>query len=190
MSNPMQMNGAACLAVKGNQCVSLATDLRFGQQLLTLGTNFSKIHKVNSKVLVAFPGLATDTQQLMQLLKYHTNIYSLEHHREITAKECANLISHLLYEKRFGPYFVEPIVCGFDADNQPFICSMDVIGCINYANDFVVGGTAEHSLFGMAENLVSDNLNPDELFECTSQCMLNGVDRDAFSGWGVEVIIL
>ena len=190
MSSPMQQNGASCMAVKGKECVSIASDLRFGQQLLTLGCNFTKIHRVNSKVVVALPGLATDTQQLMQLLKYHTNIYKLTHQRDITAKECAHMISSLLYEKRFGPYFVEPIVCGFDSNGDPFICSMDVIGCINFAKDFVVGGTAEHSLFGMAENLVVDGLNPDELFECTSQCMLNGVDRDAFSGWGIEVVVL
>jgi len=27
-------------------------------------------------------------------------------------KVLANVVSSMLYEKRFGPYFVEPVVCG------------------------------------------------------------------------------
>lgn len=32
-----------------------------------------------------------------------------------------NVVCSLLYEKRFGPYFVEPIVAGLKPDNTPFI---------------------------------------------------------------------
>jgi len=38
------------------------------------------------------------------------------------------MLSAMLYEKRFGPYFVEPVVAGLDADGTPYITAMDVIG--------------------------------------------------------------
>ena len=35
----------------------------------------------------------------------------------------------MLYERRFGPFFVEPIVAGLDPVTfQPYICNMDLIG--------------------------------------------------------------
>ena len=34
------------------------------------------------------------------------------------------------------------------------------------------------------------NLDPEELFETISQCLLSAVDRDCLSGWGAEVIII
>ena len=33
-------------------------------------------------------------------------------------------------------------------------------------------------------------MEPDELFEVISQCLLSSVDRDAYSGWGGEVYIV
>ena len=35
-----------------------------------------------------------------------------------------------------------------------------------------------------------DDMEPDELFEVISQCLLSSVDRDAYSGWGGEVYIV
>jgi len=40
----------------------------------------------------------------------------------------ANVVSNILYEKRFGPYYAEPVVAGLDADGNPYITGMDLIG--------------------------------------------------------------
>ena len=33
-------------------------------------------------------------------------------------------------------------------------------------------------------------MNPEELFETVSQCLLSGVDRDALAGWGAVVHVI
>lgn len=35
-----------------------------------------------------------------------------------------------------------------------------------------------------------DDMEPNELFEVISQCLLSSMDRDAYSGWGGLVYIL
>ena len=90
-------------------------------------------------------------------------MYKLREEREIKAKTFAHLVSSTLYEKRFGPYFTEPCIAGLDEDPKtgavkPFICSMDLIGCINFAKDFVVTGTASPNLYGMCEALWEPDL--------------------------------
>lgn len=48
---------------------------------------------------------------------------------------------------RFGPYFVEPIVCGLEgSENKPFIMGMDVIGALVTADDFVLAGASGTNL--------------------------------------------
>jgi 20S proteasome alpha/beta subunit len=42
----------------------------------------------------------------------------------------------MLYEKRFGPFFVEPVVAGLDADGTPFISAMDLIGESTFSTRF------------------------------------------------------
>jgi hypothetical protein len=58
-------------------------------------------------------------------------------------------IFHLLTlpPARFGPYFIEPVIAGITGPNssepnKPFIAAADLIGCLNFAKDFVVAGTA------------------------------------------------
>jgi 20S proteasome subunit beta 3 len=73
---------------------------------------------------------------------------------------------------RFGPFFVEPIVAGLEPDTfEPYICNMDLIGCITEPTDFVAGGTCEEQLMGMCETLWEPNMGPGQLFECISQVL-------------------
>ena len=83
---------------------------------------------------------------------------------------------------RFGPWFCEPIICGLEND-KPFICAQDLIGASAYPSNFVVLGTCSENLYGMCESVWKENMEPDELFETISQCLLASVDRDCLSGW-------
>ncbi|KAI8916060.1 nucleophile aminohydrolase, partial [Gorgonomyces haynaldii] len=186
----MEYNGSAVMAMKGKNCVAIAADRRFGVQALTLGTDFQKIFKINDKTFIGLPGLATDVTTLHEQFRFKTNMYKLNEDRDITPKTFSHLVSSTLYEKRFGPYFVEPVIAGIEEDGSPYICSMDLIGCINFAKDFVVSGTASQQMYGMCESLWEPDLEPEDLFETISQALLNAVDRDAISGWGAVVHVI
>jgi len=188
----LEYNGGAVVAMVGKECVAIASDTRFGIQAQTLATNKSKIYKVHDRCFLGLAGLATDNQTLYEKLKFRTNLYKLREEREIKPSVLANLVSSLLYERRFGPYFVEPVVCGLEGpNNKPFICAMDLIGAGLFAEDFVLcGSTSSEALYGMCESLYKPNMEPDDLFETISQCLLSAVDRDAMSGWGAEVQII
>jgi 20S proteasome subunit beta 3 len=174
----------------GKECVAIASDKRLGLQALTVSTEFPKIFPVTDHLYYGLTGLATDIQTVSELLRYKVNMYRMSEERQIQPKTFAHLVSSTLYERRFGPWFVEPVIAGLDKSNQPFICGTDLIGCINFAKDFVVSGTASNNLFGMCESLWEPNLEPEDLFETISQAMLNAIDRDALSGWGAVVHVL
>ena len=89
-----------------------------------------------------------------------------------------------------SPYFVEPLIAGLDTDGSPYIASTDLIGCPMVTKDFVVGGTCSEQLYGMCESLYKEDMEPDDLHEVISQCLLNAQDRDALSGWGGVVHVI
>lgn len=195
----------------GKDCVAIACDLRLGMQALTISNNFPKIFQYGD-VYLGLTGLATDVSTVSDLFRYKVNMYRLREERNISPQTMANLVSSSLYERRFGPYFVSPVIAGLNqTTGKPFICGFDSIGCIDFAKDFIVSGTASDQLFGTCEglwepNLVSSELivfgkficlantsilqGPDDLFETISQALLNAVDRDALSGWGAHVYII
>jgi 20S proteasome subunit beta 3 len=93
-------------------------------------------------------------------------MYAIKEEHEITTVTFAHLVSSTLYKRRFGPYFIEPVVAGLEpipmqgaaeaasaAEGgqekakrryKPFIASTDLIGCINWAK---VGWIVDLSLF-------------------------------------------
>lgn len=174
----------------GKNCVAIACDTRFGIQLQTVATDMPKVFRMTDKLYVGLAGLATDMITVKQVLEYRLKMYRLTEDRDISPKAFSNLVSSLLYEKRFGPYFIEPVIAGLDENNEPYICAMDLIGAPVSTKDFLVGGTSSEELYGTCESLFRANLEPEDLFETVSQALLAGVNRDCLSGWGALVYII
>jgi 20S proteasome subunit beta 3 len=160
-------------------------------QAQTIATNFEKVFPVGKHMYLGLAGLQTDILTVFKRLEFRKNLYEIRENRTMQPERYASMVSKFLYEHRFGPYFIEPVVAGLDPKTfKPFICSMDLIGCISSPVDFCVVGTCEEQLYGMCETLWRENLEPDDLFETISQAMLNAFDRDAISGWGASVYII
>ena len=142
----------------GKDCVAIACDLRLGLQALTVSNNYPKIFQYGD-VFLGLTGLATDVSTVSDLFRYKVNLYRLREERSISPQTLANLVSTSLYERRFGPFFVSPVVAGINRkDGKPFICGFDSIGCIDFARDFIVSGTASEQLFGTCEALWEEGL--------------------------------
>jgi len=187
----MEYNGSALVAMTGKNCVGIASDCRFGASQQTVSSNMKRIFKMNDRTLLGLSGLASDVMTVHQKLEMTTNMYKLEEHREMRPTVFNNMLSSFLYARRFGPYFVEPLVAGLEGpDNKPFISGQDLLGASVFTDDFVVCGTSENSLYGTCESFYKPDLGPDELFEVLSQCLLSAVDRDCLAGWGGVVHII
>lgn len=161
--NIMAYNGGTVLAMAGKNCVAIGTDLRFGIQNQTVTMQFPKVFRQGSHCFVGCSGLATDVQTLFERIRYRANLYQLREEREIKPAALASMISSLLYERRFGPYFTEPIVAGLDDNNEPFLSGMDLIGAPVFAKDFVATGTGIEGICGTCESLWKPDLEPDDL---------------------------
>ena len=190
----MAYNGAAVIAMTGKNCVAIAADKRLGAQAMTVSTDFRKVTKIHDYCYLGLAGLATDVQTLQALFEMRHNLYKLKENRDMAPDTFLAMISSELYSKRFGPYFVEPIVAGLkvkdDGSVEPYVGGTDLIGCISSPDGFAVAGTMSEALYGPCESFYKPDLDPEDLFEVIAQAALSGVDRDALSGWGVEVTII
>jgi len=191
MGGLMEYNGSAIVAMAGENCVAIASDTRHGvRQLMTVGCQRQKTFQLTDQCFVGLAGLATDVQTMSQLLDFRIKLFSLREERVMQPQTVGNLISSMLYEKRFGPWFTEPVVAGLDKDHKPFLCAFDFIGAMSKAQDFVVSGTSSEQLFGVCESFWRPGMNKDELFETLAQCLLSAVDRDCLAGWGGVIHII
>lgn len=179
------------VAMAGKKCVAIATDKRFGiRELQTVACNFSKAYATTEKSMVGMCGLATDIQTMRQMLKFKLKMYELQEKKVMEPTTLMNMMSTTLYERRFGPWFTEPIVCGLDKNNDPVLCSYDFIGAMSESKNFAVGGTTSDQLLGVCESFWKPDMEPEELFETIAQCLLTAVDRDCLAGWGGVVHVI
>lgn len=175
----------------GKNCVAIASDTRYGIRNTTVGHHFQRVFEMHPKCFVGLSGLASDVQTVYDKLKFRCNMYKLNEKRDIKPSSFANLVSSLLYERRFAPWFTEPVIAGLEGpNNKPFVCAQDLIGAACFTDNFVVSGTASEALYGMCESLWKPDMDSEELFECISQCLLAAVDRSCITGWGAEVYVI
>jgi len=192
----MAYNGSGIIAMTGKNCVAIASDMRFGIQAQTMADNFHKVFRIHDKLYVGLTGLISDVQTVSQKLDFRHKLYALREERVMKPHVFAAMVKSLLYEKRFGPFFVEPLIAGLEDNsetgekNVPYITATDLLGAGVDTTDFVVGGTCSEQLYGVCEAMYKPNLEAEDLFEVISQALLAAVDRDCLSGWGAIVHII
>eukprot|EP00461_Guttulinopsis_vulgaris_P001600 UN01600 len=197
--NIMQYNGSALVAMAGKDCIAIASDTRFGIQQQTVATNLKKIFKMTDDYVIGMTGLISDMQTMVNKLQYRLNIYQMEENREMPVRVFSHVVSQMLYEKRFGPYFCEPIIAGLEWKTdettgekvaKPFLSGMDLIGAPVFIDSFLCAGTTSDELHGVCEAMYKPDLDADQLFEVISQCLMAGQDRDCLAGWGAVVHVI
>lgn len=189
--NPFNYNGGVCVAMKGKNCVAIASDHRLGAGRVTVGTDFPKVFEMGPALFLGLPGLTTDSLTVVNKLKFRLNLYELRENRKIRPHTFKAMVESMLYERRFGPYYIAPVIAGLDPEtDEPFVTAMDVLGAGEVNEPFAVAGTAEESLLGLCEALWEPDLAAEDLFETLSQVILNAVDFDCLAGAGATVHVI
>lgn len=135
----------------------------------------------------------------------------------ISPRAMASLTSHVLYNRKRSPYFVEPIVIGLEEEERtmsqeeddqqdnnhnnnnhnnrrsllrPFLCSMDMIGARSTSTSFICAGVASDSCYGTAEAMWRPNLSAAQLIEVCGKAFLSALERDCLSGYGALLYLI
>ncbi|XP_023178791.1 proteasome subunit beta type-3-like [Drosophila hydei] len=191
MSDNVMVSSGCVVAMRGKDCVAIGTDRRFSGPSYTAGDEFEKIFSISPRLYLGLTGLQTDILTVYHRLANRKNALEVSTNCVVTPKIAAELLSHMLYEHRFAPFYIEPVIAGMDPYTlEPFLCNMDLLGCFDEAPDFVVSGTCVEQLVGMCESLWNPNQTSRELFDAIAQVMVVACSRDAVSGCGARIYII
>jgi 20S proteasome subunit beta 3 len=186
----MDSQGGFVLAMKGKDCVVIASDLGLFDGRYVSGNNTPKVFKIHDNLFIGLTGLLGDISSVKQILEYEVSKFLLNENRFPDHLEITNILSRLLYKNRFTPFFTEPILVGIDKKGNPVISSMDIIGAISNSNKFSVSGTCSDGLFGICESFWRPNMSEKDLFKIISKCINFTSNRDCLSGLGANIYII
>ncbi|KAJ5626019.1 hypothetical protein N7510_002328 [Penicillium lagena] len=125
------VTGTSVVGVKFNGGVALATDNLASYGSLARFTDVKRLRVFGGKAVVGFGGDVSDMQYIDRLLEsidIREN-YSM-HGNMLNAKNLHTYLAKVFYKRRseFNPLWNHVLVAGFDADDQPFLSSADLLG--------------------------------------------------------------
>ncbi|KAK4560997.1 Proteasome subunit beta type-6 [Recurvomyces mirabilis] len=149
---PYTDNGGSTLGISGDTFTIIAGDTRstsgynintrYEPKLFRIGGEGSE-HK-GSKIVLSVVGFAADGHALKERLDTIVKMYRYQHGKEISVNACAQRLSHVLYNKRFFPYYVQAILGGVDEEGRGALYSYDPVG--SYEREFCRAAGAGASL--------------------------------------------
>lgn len=97
-----------------------------------------------ARIVLSVVGFAADGDALKERLDTIVKMYKYHHGKPMSVAACAQRLSHILYSKRFFPYYVHAILGGIDEDGKGALYSYDPVG--SYEREQCRAGGAAASL--------------------------------------------
>lgn len=126
--NPYEMNGGTLIAVAGEDFAIIASDTRLSEGYSILSRNSPHLTQLKANVVVGSVGFHGDSLTFMKSLESKLKMYEYEHNKPPSCQAVAQLISNMLYYRRFFPYYVNTIVAGLTNDGHGAVYSYDPVG--------------------------------------------------------------
>ncbi len=109
--SPYNDNGGSTVAIAGPGYAIVASDTRLtdgGYGILSRGT--PKLFNLTDKIVLGATGCWADVLTLTRLLGTRIKMFKYTHNQEIRVNETSQMLSNMLYAKRFFPYSVTNIL--------------------------------------------------------------------------------
>lgn len=128
--SPYEMNGGSVMAIAGENFSIIASDTRLSEGYSILSRDNQHLYNLENanKCVLACVGFHGDTLTFTKYLQTRLKMYEHEHNKQASTSAIAQLISTILYNRRFFPYYVNPIVAGLDEQGRGAIYSYDPVG--------------------------------------------------------------
>jgi 20S proteasome subunit beta 6 len=202
--DPYEMNGGTLIAVAGEDFAVIASDTRLSEGYSILSRNCPHLNQLKSNCVVGSVGFHGDSLTFTKMLDAKLKMYEYEHNKRPGCQAVAQLISNMLYNRRFFPYYVNTIVAGLTNEGQGAVYSYDPVG--SYEREVYRAGGSSAALI---QPLLDSQLglkNRDGKFELNrsyvvqsskeivvgmvKDAFVSAAERDIYCGDGVVINII
>eukprot|EP00177_Eucheuma_denticulatum_P001463 GFKZ01002630.1.p1 GENE.GFKZ01002630.1~~GFKZ01002630.1.p1 ORF type:complete len:270 (-),score=27.99 GFKZ01002630.1:292-1101(-) len=193
---PYENNGGTVVSVSGKDYTIVASDTRLGSGYSVPSRNVSRVVKLTDKVVLASSGMGTDIAVLHKVLKIRLAQYVHKHQKDMGLGAISQLLSTMLYYRRFQPYYAFNVLGGIDENGQGWSYGYDAIGSHEKVRA-VCSGTGQNLLQPVLDNQVEfkqmsaesrkEELDLQTCTELVKDAFTSACERDIYTGDIVEI---
>jgi proteasome beta subunit len=115
-------------------------------------------------------------------------MYTMDTKSRPTIRAAAKLLSLILFQNRFFPYYVELLVGGIDEEG-PHIFAMDPVGSL-IEDDYTAAGTGARLAIAVVESNYRRDITVEAARELAIRAVNQAISRDPVSGDGIDLLII
>lgn len=177
----IRKTGTTTLGLVCKDGVVVAADKKATMGYLIANKESDKILALDEHVVMTVAGVWGDAQALGRYLRAEFKLFQLQNNRKISVKGAASLVSNILQNSKFYPYFVQLIIAGYD-DNGPGIFTLDAIGSSEQEKRFFSTGSGSPMALGVLEDGYREGMTIDEGAKLAHRAVKAAIERDIGSG--------
>lgn len=186
--NKLTKTGTTTLGIVCKNGVVMATEMRATMGHLIAHKSTKKLYKIDEHLALATAGLVGDLQVLARYLNAEANLYRLKRDVKIPVNSAATLMSNILNQRKFMPYYVQLILGGYD-DTGGYVYALDAAGGA-IPDKYTSGGSGSPYVFGVLEDLFHDDLSTDEGIDIAIRAIKAAKSRDSASGGMTNIAVI
>ena len=186
------------VAIAGENFAVIGADTRLSAGYNIFTREHTKLFPLTSKSVLASCGNWCDADILTSIVKTKVQQYEDAHeNREISLNALAQLLSTMMYGRRFFPYYVSNVLAGI-YEGKGYVYSYDPIGHTE-RHTYRAGGSSSALLQPILDNQVGlKNLDKkpnvpltiERTVDLVTDAFVSAAERDIYTGDGVLISII
>ena len=180
--------GTTTLGMVCKEGVVIATETRATMGTLIAHKETKKLYKIDEHLALATAGLVGDLQVLARYLSAEANLYRLKREIKMPVESAATLMSNIMNQRKFMPYYVQLILGGYDITGS-HVYSLDAAGGA-IPDKYTAGGSGSPYVFGVLEDLYKEGLTVDEGIDIAIRAIKASKSRDSASGGMTNIAVI
>jgi proteasome beta subunit len=184
----LKKTGTTTLGMVCKEGVVIATEQRATMGTLIAHKATKKLYKIDEHLALATAGLVGDLQVLARYLNAEANLYRLKRNIRMPVKGAATLMSNIMNQRKFAPYYVQLILGGYD-DTGGYVYSLDAAGGA-IPDKYTAGGSGSPYVFGVLEDNYRDDMAADDGIDLAVRAITAAKNRDSASGGMISIAVI
>ncbi|KAL5484590.1 hypothetical protein EMCRGX_G021117 [Ephydatia muelleri] len=196
--NPYSLTGGTLLAIAGDDFAIIASDTRLSEGFNIHSRKLPKTYQLSDTIVFGCCGFHGDVLTLTKELQNEFKTYEYIHHKKMSLKALAQLLSTKLYYRRFFPFYTSDILAGIDSEGKGCVYSFDPVG--SYEREtHRSSGTASTMLQPLLDNQIDlknqkgakkEPLTLEKAVALVKDVFSAAAERDIYTGDGVKINVI
>ena len=144
--------------------------------------------RIDDNIAMTISGGVADAQNVVDTLKYYTNLYRIEKRRPMPVKSAAQVVSNVLFSSRLYPFIADVLVGGVD-NSGGSLFNVDFFGSMNQEK-MIATGSGSPVAYGILEEEFEEGMTTMKAYPLAAKAIIAATRRNVATGDHFDVAIL